>query len=248
MAVWMVRAGRNGEREELALSDGVAVIGWDELPDLSSAQSREDIEDLLKEHHPDAKPKTLMNWATQVWTFVGRVMPDDLVVLPLKMRSAIAVGRASGEYEYRPQNPPGAHHVRRVEWTRDDIPRTAFDQDLLYSMGAFLTVCQIKRNNAEEHIRAVAEGKPAPPAGTPSDVSVDEDASRSSTSEPSPRTRFEPSLASTSRVTTCPGLSMRSSRCRDTGRSCRAPARTEAWTSLAGRAPWDLRHRGWWCK
>jgi restriction system protein len=174
MPVWMVRAGRNGEREELALSDGVAVIGWDELPDLSSAQSREDIEDLLKEHHPDAKPKTLMNWATQVWTFVGRIKPDDLVVLPLKTRSAIAVGRASGEYEYRPQNPPGAHHVRRVEWFRDDIPRTAFDQDLLYSIGAFLTVCQIKRNNAEERIRAVAEGKPAPATGTPSDVPVED--------------------------------------------------------------------------
>jgi restriction system protein len=173
----MVRAGRTGEREDLALSNGLAVIGWDELPDMSSVGSREDVENLLNEYHPDAKPKTLVNWASQVWSFVGRIKPGDLVVLPIKTRSAIAVGRASGDYEYRPENPPGARHVRPVDWIRDDIPRTAFDQDLLFSLGAALTVCQIKRNNAEERIRAVVEGKPAPAVGAPSDLPVDEDTS-----------------------------------------------------------------------
>jgi restriction system protein len=162
MAVWMVRAGRSGEREDLALSDGVAVIGWDELPDLSGVQSREDVEHLMREYHPDAKPKTLVNWSGQVWSFVGRIEPDDLVVLPLKTRSAVAVGRSSGSYEYRPDNPPGARHVRPITWIRDDIPRTAFDQDLLYSLGALPTVCQIRRNQAEERIRAIAEGRPVP--------------------------------------------------------------------------------------
>jgi len=40
MAVWMVRAGRGGEREDVALREGLAVIGWDELPDLSTMTSR----------------------------------------------------------------------------------------------------------------------------------------------------------------------------------------------------------------
>jgi len=178
MAVWMVRAGRNGEREDLALSDNVVVIGWDELPDLSGVQSREEVERLMLEHHPDAKPKTLVNWSGQVWSFVGRIEAEDLVVLPLKTRSAVAVGRPSGAYEFRPDNPPGARHVRPVTWVRDDIPRTAFDQDLLYSLGAFMTVCQIRRNHAEERIRAIAEGKPAPTVSEPpSDASVEEDAS-----------------------------------------------------------------------
>lgn len=162
MAVWMVRAGRNGEREDLATSDNVVVIGWDELPDLSGVQSREDVEQLMREHHPDAKPRALVNWSSQVWSFVGRIKSDDLVVLPLKTRSAVAVGRPSDGYEYRPDNPPGARHVRPVTWIRDDIPRTAFDQDLLYSLGALPTVCQIRSNNAEERIRAIAEGKPVP--------------------------------------------------------------------------------------
>ena len=35
MTLWLVRAGKHGEREELALENDIAVIGWDELPDLS---------------------------------------------------------------------------------------------------------------------------------------------------------------------------------------------------------------------
>ena len=176
MAVWLVRAGRSGEREEFALEQGVAVIGWDELPDLSGVSSREDVEHLLARVHPDDNPNRLRNWAAQIWMFVGRIRSGDLIVLPLKHRSAIAVGRVTGSYEYRPENPPGARHVRPVEWIRDDLPRTAFDQDLLYSLGAFLTVCQIKRNNAEERIRAIVEGKVPPPLPTTEEIPTEESA------------------------------------------------------------------------
>ncbi len=35
MSVRLVRAGRRGEREEVALSNNIATIGWEELLDLS---------------------------------------------------------------------------------------------------------------------------------------------------------------------------------------------------------------------
>jgi restriction system protein len=41
MAIWMVRAGGNGEREEYALENGYAVIGWDEIPDLAPLDTKE---------------------------------------------------------------------------------------------------------------------------------------------------------------------------------------------------------------
>jgi len=43
-----------------------------------------------------------------------------------------------------------------VKWLNTDIPRSNFDQDILYSFGAFLTVCEIKRNDAEARVRAMA--------------------------------------------------------------------------------------------
>ena len=79
----------------------------------------------------------------------------------------IAIGKVTGPYEYKLDNPEGARHTRSVEWIRTDIPRSALDQDLLYSIGAFMTVCQIQRNKAEERIRALVEGKPVPPKPSP---------------------------------------------------------------------------------
>jgi len=69
----------------------------------------------------------------------------------------------TGDYKYRPDSPPDARHTRNVEWIQQDIPRSRFDQDLLYSLGAFMTVCRIQRNNAEERIKAILEGKSPPP-------------------------------------------------------------------------------------
>jgi len=162
MALWLVRAGRSGEYEDLALKSGRALIGFDEVPDLSSVKSKEELFDILREAYPDRLKNAIFNFRGQLWAFLKRIQEGDLVVLPLKTRSVIAVGRVIGPYEYNLDNPEGARHTRSVEWMRTDIPRSALDQDLLYSIGAFMTVCQIQRNKAEERIRALVQGKPMP--------------------------------------------------------------------------------------
>ena len=160
MTLWLVRAGKYGEREELALENGVAVIGWDELPELSSIQDRSELTALMEATYPEASRKTRMNWESQVWPFVSVMTKGDLVALPLKSRSAVALGRVSGPYRYR-DDLTGVHHTRAVEWVTEK-QRSELDQDLLYSLGAFMTVCRIKRNRAEERVAAMLTGK-APP-------------------------------------------------------------------------------------
>lgn len=164
MAVWMVRAGRHGEREQLALEQGIAVIGWDELPDLSGVSSREDLLTRLESTYREEKRKTLLNWLSQIWSFIAGIHNGDLVALPLKSRSTIAIGRITGPYQYRPDLPLEARHTRPVQWLKE-LPRSAFDQDLLFSLGAFMTVCRIQRNQAEERIQASLTGSPLPQAG-----------------------------------------------------------------------------------
>lgn len=159
MSVWLVRAGRHGEREYLALEKGLAVIGWGELPDLSPIKSREELAELCREIFPGVKPMTISNWVGQIWAFRERIQIGNLVVLPLKSRSAVAIGKVTGPYEYHPDLPEDARHTRSVDWIRKDIPRTAFDRDILYSFGALMTVCQIQRHQAEERIRALLEGR-----------------------------------------------------------------------------------------
>ena len=84
--------------------------------------------------------------------------PGDLIVLPIKHRSVIVIGEVSGAYLYKMTNPVGTKHTRAVKsW--HEYPRNQFDQDLLYSFGALSTICRIKRNRAEERVRAIFVGK-----------------------------------------------------------------------------------------
>ena len=159
MALWLVRAGRHGERENLALEKGLAVIGWEELPDLSDVGTREQLYELLEKTYPEEKRKTLLNWMSQIWPFLKKIQLNDLVALPLKSRSAIVLGKVTGPYQYRSDLSLNTKHTRPVKWLKE-LPRSVFDKDLLYSFGAFMTVCRIQRNNAEERVRALLAGKP----------------------------------------------------------------------------------------
>lgn len=160
MTLWLVRAGKHGEREELALENNIAVIGWDELPDLGSIGERPELTALMEQTYPDASRKTRMNWESQVWPFLNVMAEGDLVSLPLKNRAAVALGRVAGGYQYR-SDLAGVHHTRPVEWVVEK-QRSEFDQDLLYSLGAFMTVCRIQRNRAEERVAAMLSGKAIP--------------------------------------------------------------------------------------
>jgi restriction system protein len=160
MTLWVVRSGKYGEREALALDNGLAVIGWDDLPDLSKFKSRDDLRVALQDALPDSSTKTLSNWESQLWPFAHVMEKGDLVVMPLKTRSAIAIGRVTGPYSFR-TDIGDAHHTRPVEWIKE-VQRSAFAQDLLYSFGSFMTVCRVARNNAEQRVLAVLGGKADP--------------------------------------------------------------------------------------
>lgn len=157
MTMWLVRAGKVGEREKLALETSTAIIGWKELPDLSPCTTRDALRALMQSVYPDQKPKILMNWESQVWPFRETISVGDLIVLPLKTRADIAVGRIKGAYQYRTDLSPTPLHTRPVEWLKE-FPRSAFDKDLLFSFGAFMTICRISRHEAEQRVEAKLQG------------------------------------------------------------------------------------------
>jgi len=126
------------------------------LPDLSGQDSRESLMKALQDAFPDDGAKRLRNWQAQLWAFLHSISEGDLVVLPLKTTSAVAIGVVAGDYRYRPDLPPDARHTRPVRWLRTDLARTAFGQDLLYSLGAFLTVCEVKRHDAVRRLDSLA--------------------------------------------------------------------------------------------
>ena len=163
MAISLVRAGKNGERQSFALNNNVALIGWDGTPDLSRFNTKDELREMYQSMKPERSKNYISNHAGQLWAFSHRFQMGDLIALPLKDQDAVAFGKVVGDYKFMPENPAGAKHVRPVEWITQDLPRNALDQDLLYSLGSSLTVCQIQRHNAEERIRAILDGKAPPP-------------------------------------------------------------------------------------
>lgn len=153
----MVDAGGQARRERTAALDKkIAVIGWGELPDLTEVKTRDELSALYRRTYPDASEKRLQNHVGQLWAFRDTISEDDFAVLPLKSRPAVAIGRFAGSYTYRDDLAPGARHTRPVEWLTSDVPRTAIGRDLLHTLGAFLTVCEIKRNSGATRIAALA--------------------------------------------------------------------------------------------
>jgi restriction system protein len=157
----MVRAGADGEREEASLGDGLTIAGWPELGDIAQCQSWNDLRAAIGKAYPRESPRVLSNWRGQLWRFRSVFEQGDLIVLPLKSGN-IAIGRLTGEYEYRADAAPGLRHVRTVTWIRRDLPRTEIRADLRATLGSLLTVSELRRFDAVNRLTAMAEGQPDP--------------------------------------------------------------------------------------
>ncbi len=159
--VYLTRAGKLGEDEEFVLENNLAVIGFREVPSLADARDYQGIYKIVETSYPGAKPRAIGNFAGQLWAFALAMKEDDIVVLPRKLTSQVAIGRVTGPYAFQKVGNVG-RHTRPVEWVRPDVPRTAFEQDLLHSFGAFMTVCSISRNEAARRVAEVMGGKSDP--------------------------------------------------------------------------------------
>ncbi len=155
MALWLNRSGSHCEHESKFLADNRIYLTWDGLNrDLGKLPDRAALLEVLAEVYPDFKQSHRIQNSGQIWSFVSRMSPGDWVCVPSK-RKTIHIGEITGDYTFVPKGKNPYYHSRTVKWLERDIPRTNFDQDILYSLGAFLTVGQIKRNDAEARVRAM---------------------------------------------------------------------------------------------
>jgi restriction system protein len=152
--LWKVGLGRNAEYEADAIENGLLTVGFGVKSDIGWAKNRDSLLSVMGEVFPNGKPKTHLNFAAQLNQFLNVMQIGDLVVSPMKTTSTIWVGRVSGPYQ---QHPVTGSPARPVEWLQKELPRDAFKQDLLYSIGAFMTVCEIARNDALNRVQHVVK-------------------------------------------------------------------------------------------
>ncbi|MBX3291814.1 MAG: restriction endonuclease [Acidobacteria bacterium] len=158
MAIWLVRGGRFGEYESAFFQDNRVYLTWQGLGsyDLSKVETSEELRSILIEAYPDEKPGAIRNYIGQIMGFLRGISVGDWVVVPQKNKPFIAIGEVIGSIRYDKQATEPFWFWHDVKWIDKEIPRSRFDQDLLYSFGAFMTVCKIQRNDAEIRIRQMA--------------------------------------------------------------------------------------------
>ncbi|OOY31257.1 restriction endonuclease [Thioclava sp. F36-6] len=164
--LWKVALGKNGEYEAGAFAKSVLTVDFNIHSDISHAKDRDGLIAVMETAFPDAKHKTHLNFAAQMNQFINVIQIDDLIICPVKTSSTISIARVTGDYKPDPET---GSPTRAVQWLKTDLPRDTFKQDLLYSFGAFMTVCEISRNNALARVeQVIAAGKDPGDGTTPS--------------------------------------------------------------------------------
>lgn len=162
--MWLCRAGRYGEHENKFLEENRVYCTWENLPvSILQFSTKQNLQQYFVDNDSDVKEKTAMNWASQVWPFAHEMKKGEIIALPSKIKPVIHFGRIVGDYEFLPENSNPYYHAHQVDWFACDIPRVNFDQDILYSFGAFMTICRIKQEDrVQAVINAYKQGKKVP--------------------------------------------------------------------------------------
>ncbi len=163
MAVWVVRGGRGNSYAQWCIEEGRAAAAWNKVPSLADATTRDDVLAKYRSVNPDVSNAKAANFAGQLWG-LRSIEPGDIVIMPLSGAGLLVMGRCTASYEHLDDSAPARHTVK-VDWIRDDVPRSALGQDLLNSLGSIMTVFRIKRNSAESRFAQVIATGLDPEAG-----------------------------------------------------------------------------------
>ena len=132
VSVWLVRAGKKGEGEQIALEKNLVGIGY------GGFEFDSDIKTLKQRFislHPNDKIGSVNRIVRQIWNFLYNIKRGDFVVLPLlaKNKGLVAVGRIKGDYQANELHSE-LTVWRPVKWFKKDVPKSEFDLDITRSL------------------------------------------------------------------------------------------------------------------
>lgn len=111
---WLYAPGEGAAMWDEFYDHGVMGLGWDEIGDLTSYGSKEEIRTELQEVHGNGTSEK--NGAHALWQFSREIKPGDVIFAKKGRTTILGRGVVTGDYEYD-QDAGEYTHLRDVEWT-----------------------------------------------------------------------------------------------------------------------------------
>ena len=163
MTMWMVRAESDGRLFRPFIDKSLVAIGWPELGDLSSFESREAIATQLRKEDPGRSAGAYRTTSGVLFRFLKEMQAGDAVISYDRTRRIYAVGKLKENYRFDTEVDSDYPNVRPVDWTADNVSRDALTTATRNTLGSTLTVFRLPKT-AEQDVRQAASGKPEGPS------------------------------------------------------------------------------------
>ena len=110
---WLYAPGTNAEAWDDCRKNGLMVLGWDEMGDISQFTSRDAIIQKMKEVY--GGNSSYKNDSLAVWQFVNEIKPGDVVFAKKGRTQIIGRGVVEEGYNYNPSR-QAYHSERKIKW------------------------------------------------------------------------------------------------------------------------------------
>lgn len=112
---WLYAPGRGAEKWDDFYERGVMGLGWSDLGDLSSYETKDDLRLALQTCYDATNSQR--NSAHALWQFAHDMKPGDVIFAKRGMSEIIGRGVVTGNYEYDQDADSRYPNIRRARWT-----------------------------------------------------------------------------------------------------------------------------------
>ena len=144
MTYYLIRIGEGSKYTDIGHKNEFVAIGWDEVPDLRTIDTLDDLKKVLREKYQYSDAQ-LGNQAGQIYRFWDGMQAGDFVISPLG-KGEYLVGKL-GEYYFDSEPKDGCpyRHRRKVEWNKNTILKEDMTTNLSYAVGGSLTLFSLDK-------------------------------------------------------------------------------------------------------
>jgi hypothetical protein len=126
VTIWVVHQELTSQQEAHIHEQPHVKLLFGDMPDLSMVKSEGHCRRLLQALYPGDPPETLQRKSERIWKLYGHIALEDIMVVPLPSRRAVALAEVTGHYVYRVTQNGGDEHCIPVKWYPDCPPIASF--------------------------------------------------------------------------------------------------------------------------